>query len=103
MVLFKPRVTTDVNDRCPGAHERRRHEKTSMAARRIFLSAEDRRQPILRKHDEPYDPIHEVEGPRAAIVVDGPVVPIELTTLRATSELASQEDIVDTGGSEPAR
>ena len=65
-----------------------------MAARRIFLGAEDCRSSITREHDELLDPDHEVRRRRAARIVDGSVVPVELT-LGAAPERVTQEDVVD--------
>ena len=101
MVLFKTRVTSDVDDGCASTHESGRDEKTSVAARRILLGAEDHCLSIRGERGELCDPVREVDRPRAKIVVDGPIVPVEFASLWAPSELAPQEDVVDPSGSEP--
>jgi hypothetical protein len=48
-VRFEPSIATDVNDGSPGSSQRRCDQQPPMAARRIFLGAEDRGSTLARE------------------------------------------------------
>lgn len=72
-----------------------------MAAFRIFLGAENHGLPELRETDQAGEPLHEIRSQRAAIVIDGAVLPIELSCIRTTAELSPQVDVVHVVPAEP--
>jgi hypothetical protein len=95
VVRFEPSIAADVNDSDAGASKRWCHQETSVAACRILLGAEDCGPALAREYGKPLDPGLAVRSRCAARVVDGAIPAVELGAIRATTELAPEEDVLD--------